>query len=90
MATSPLHPRCEVLLRLVAAAAAPVQPGSLEKSLHASRPTINRALRELVAGGLLDKLGDGRSTRYAATHEARAALAGSISSAPASAPGLLQ
>jgi hypothetical protein len=46
----------------------------LEQALQASRPTINRALRDLLAIGFLEKLGGGRSTRYVATDVAKAAL----------------
>lgn len=51
-----------------------MQPGTLAQSLHDSRPTINRGLRDLLALGLLEKLGGGRSTRYVATPAATAAL----------------
>ena len=67
-------PRHEALLRLIVAAGGPVQPGTLAQSLHDSRPTINRGLRDLLALGLLEKLGGGRSTRYVATPAATAAL----------------
>ena len=55
------------------AAAGPVQPATMEQALDASRPTINRALRDLLAAGLLERRGDGRSTRYVVTDAARAA-----------------
>ena len=74
-------PRHEALMRLVLAAGAPVQPAALEQSLQTSRPTINRALRDLQASGFLIKLGDGRSTRYVATDAAKAKL-GALSSTP--------
>lgn len=85
MTTPVLTPRHEALLRAVLAAGQPMQPGALEKGIQASRPTINRALRDLLASGFLEKLGDGRSTRYVATAAAQAALG----AAPAG-PGLLQ
>ncbi len=92
MPTPTLSHRHDALLRLVLAAGAPVQPGALEHSLPASRPTINRALRDLLAAGFLEKMGDGRSTRYVATDAAKAVLGGALASAaPAPAgPGLLQ
>ncbi len=74
MTTPTLAPRHDALLRLVLAAGEPVQPRALEQTLQASRPTINRALRDLLASGFLEKLGDGRSTRYVATDAAKAAL----------------
>ncbi|MFG6430463.1 Fic family protein [Roseateles sp. LYH14W] len=89
--TAALSPRQDELLRLVLAAGEPVQPGALEQVLQASRPTINRALRDLLAAGLLERLGDGRSTRYVATEAARAAVGASPSDALTPArPGLLQ
>ncbi|WP_159917725.1 Fic family protein [Pantoea sp. 18069] len=90
--TSPfLSPRHEALLRLVIAAGEPVQPRSLEQALEASRPTINRTLRDLLTNGFLEKLGNGRSTRYAATDAAKAALGSEPSAAPIPAgPGLLR
>lgn len=89
--TPPLSPRHAALLRLVLAAREPLQPGALEQALQASRPTINRALRALLATGFLEKLGDGRSTRYGATEAARAALGASSSAVPPPVgPGLLQ
>ena len=91
MATPTLSSRHDALLRLVLAAGDPVQPGALEQALQASRPTINRALRDLLASGFLEKLGDGRSTRYMATDAAKAALGTLPSAAPTPAgPGLLQ
>ncbi len=81
MTTPPLSSRHDALLRLVLAAGEPVQPGTLEQALQASRPTINRALRDLLAYGLLEKLGGGRSTHYRATDAAKAAV---------SEPGLLR
>lgn len=74
------------MLRHVLAAGEPTQPGALEQALQASRPTINRALRDLLASGFLEKLGDGRSTRYVATAAAKAAL-GALSSAAATPAG---
>jgi Fic family protein len=90
--TSPdLTPRHAALLRLVLAAGEPVPPGALEQTFEASRPTINRALRDLLAAGLLEKLGAGRSTRYVATDAAKAALGAMPSVAPTPAgPGPLQ
>ena len=75
------------LLHLVIAAGEPVQPGTLERSLDASRPTLNRALRDLLGAGLLQKHGDGRSTRYTATDAARVALGGAIGASADSAVG---
>ena len=91
MTAPTLSPRHDALLRLVLSAEEPVQPGALEQVLQASRPTINRALRDLLAAGLLEKLGDGRSTRYVATEAAKAAVRALPSAAlmPAR-PGLLQ
>ena len=86
MAVSTLSVRHEALLRLVLAAGAAVQPGALENALETSRPTINRALRGLLASGLLEKLGQGRSTRYVVTEAAKAAL-GVLSPAPPAAAG---
>ena len=91
MTAPTLSPRHDALLRIVLAAGEPVQPGVLEQALQASRPTINRALRDLLASGFLKKLGDGRSTRYVATDAAKAARGGLPSAAPMPAgPGLLQ
>lgn len=91
MTAPTLSPRHDALLRIVLAAGEPVQPGVLEHALQASRPTINRALRDLLASGFLKKLGDGRSTRYVATDAAKAARGGLPSPAPMPAgPGLLQ
>ncbi|WP_137919133.1 Fic family protein [Hydrogenophaga sp. 2FB] len=91
MTTPPLSPRHESLLRLVLAAGAPVQPGALEQSLQASRPTVNRALRDLLASGFLERLGSGRSTRYVVTDVGKATLGALPSATPTSAgPGLLQ
>ena len=86
-----LAPRHEALLRLVLAAGEPVPPGALELALRTSRPTINRALRDLLACGFLHKLGDGRSTRYVATEAATAAW-GALPAATRTptGPGLLQ
>ena len=69
-----LSPRHAALLRHVLASGVPVAPSALEQALQVSRPTINRDLRDLLAAGLLDKQGDGRSTRYLATAAAKAAL----------------
>ena len=85
MTTATLSRRHADLLRLVLAAGEPVQPGALEQALQASRPTINRALRDLLASGFLEKLGGGRSTRYVATDAAKAAL-GTLLSAAAPTP----
>ncbi|WP_110400320.1 Fic family protein [Sphaerotilus hippei] len=91
MTAASLSPRHEALLRLVLGAGAPVQPGALEQALQSSRPTINRALRDLLASGLLEKLGDGRSTRYLATDAAQAALGAVVSVEPtATGSGLLR
>ena len=90
MTTPALSPRHDALLRLVRAATGPVQPGALEQALKVSRPTINRALRELLAVGFLEKLGNGRSTRYVATDAAKAALGALPSTAPTAEHGLMQ
>lgn len=86
-----LPPRDVALLRLVLAAQEPIAPGTLAQALGASRPTLNRALRALLAAGYLEKRGDGRSTRYVATDAAKAGLESSSStdSVPAG-PALLQ
>jgi Fic family protein len=90
MTTPALSPRHDALLRVVLAATQPVQPGVLEQALPVSRPTINRALRELLAWGFLQKLGDGRSTRYVATDAAKAALGALPSTAPTAEHGRMQ
>lgn len=91
MTAPKLLPRHASLLHQVLAAGVPVQPGALEQSLQASRPTINRALRDLLASGFLEKLGAGRSTRYVTTDAGRVALGALASASPARAgPGLLQ
>ena len=77
-----LSPRHDALLRLALAAGEPVQPSALEQALQVSRPTVNRALRDLLASGFLEKQGDGRSTRYVATDAAKAALGALPSAAP--------
>lgn len=69
-----LPPRHEALLREVLLVGQPVAPGALEQTLQVSRPTLNRDLRDLLAAGLLEKQGAGRSTRYLATAAAEAAL----------------
>ena len=74
MTSATLPPRQEALLRHVLAAGQPVAPSELERALRVSRPTINRDLRALLAAILLEKQGDGRSTRYLATTAAGAAL----------------
>ena len=84
MTVSSLSARNEALLRHVLAVGGPTSPGTLEQVLQVSRPTINRALRDLVAAGFLDKQGDGRSTRYSASDAARIALGASTSSSPGS------
>ncbi len=89
MPTSTLSSRHDALLRLVVAAGEPVQPGSLKQAFKASRPTLNRALRDLLASGFLEKLGAGRSTRYVATDAGKAAL-GALPSAASTSAGLLQ
>ncbi len=86
---APLSSRHDALLRFVLAAVEPAQPGALVKALQASRPTINRDLRYLLAAGFLEMLGNGRSTRYVATAAALAAL-GSSPSAAAVDSGLLR
>lgn len=86
-----LSPRHDALLRWVLAAGEPVQPGALEQALQVSRPTVNRALRDLLAAGFLEKQGDGRSTRYVATGAAKSAVGALPSAAPRPAGlGLLQ
>jgi predicted HTH transcriptional regulator len=82
MATFVLPPRYEALLRLILTAGTPVAPGTMEKSLQASRPTLNRALRDLLASGLLEKRGNGCSTRYVATDAAKAALGSELAGSP--------
>lgn len=68
-----------------------MQPGALAQVLQASRPTINRALRDLLASAFLEKLGGGRSTRYKATALARPALEAAPNTTPTpTAPGALQ
>jgi Fic family protein len=86
-----LSPRHHALLRLVLAAGESVQPGALEQALQVSRPTINRALRDLLASGFLERVGAGRSTRYVATVAAKAVL-GAMPSRPLAeaGPGRLQ
>lgn len=74
MTPATLPPRHKALLRHVLAAGLPVAPSELEWTLKVSRPTINRDLRDLLAASLLEKRGDGRSTRYLATTAAGAAL----------------
>jgi len=74
MTTATLPSRHEALLRHALAAGRPVAPSEWERALQVSRPTINRDLRCLLAAGLLEKQGDGRSTRYLATAAATAAL----------------
>lgn len=71
---SSLPARYESILRFIQTATQPVAPGTLEQTLNASRPTINRALLDLVNSGLLEKQGAGRSTRYVATTAGSAAL----------------
>ena len=87
MTNPTLSPRQDSLLRMVLAAGEPVPPGELEQALQASRPTINRALRDLLAHGFLEKLGGGRSTRYVVTDAAKSAL-GALSSAAPTPAGL--
>jgi len=68
-----------------------MDPGGFAYRGFCSRPTINRALRDLLTAGFLEKPGDGRSTRYVATDAAKAALGASPSAAPTpAAPGLLR
>lgn len=83
-----LPPRHDALLRLVLAAGGPAQPRALEQGLQASRPTINRDLRNLLAAGFLERQGDGRSTRYVVTEAAKAALGILPSAAPTPAKSL--
>ena len=86
-----LSPRHEALLRLVLSAKESIQPSALEQALQVSRPTLNRDLRDLLASGLLEKLGAGRSTRYVTTAAGKAALSALPSVASLQeGPGLLQ
>jgi Fic family protein len=85
-----LAPRHAALLGLVIAAGAPVRPSALEQALQTSRPTINRALRELQAARFLERLGGGRSTRYVATDAAKAAMGALPSTATPAQAGVLQ
>jgi Fic family protein len=86
-----LSTRHTTLLRWLITAAQAVQPGELEAALQLSRPTLNRDLRELLSAGFLKKSGDGRSTRYAATDAAQAALRDPLSApSPAAITGHLQ
>jgi len=59
-----------------------VAPSEWERALQVSRPTINRDLRCLLAAGLLEKQGEGRSTRYLATAAATVALRASPTGSP--------
>ena len=77
-----LSPRHAALLRHVLASGVPIAPSALEQALQVSRPTINRDLRDLLAARLLDKQGDGRSTRYLANAAAEAALGALPSGSP--------
>lgn len=91
MTPTALSRRHDALLRLVLDAQGAVAPGALAQALQTSRPTINRALRELLAAGLLEKLGNGRSTRYSITDAAKAALGALPSTTPTPpGPGRLQ
>lgn len=91
MTISPFSARDEALLRHVLAVGGPTSLSALEQVLHVSRPTINRAVRDLVAAGFLDKQGDGRSTRYVASEAARVVLAASTPyAANTTGSGLLQ
>jgi DNA-binding transcriptional ArsR family regulator len=91
MTSTRLLPRHTALLRWVITAAQATQPGELEAALKISRPTLNRDLRELLGAGFLEKIGDGRSTRYAATDAAKAALGDPLSAtSPPSRTGQLQ
>jgi Fic family protein len=74
MNTTKLSTLQDKVLRLVLASEAAVKAGTLEKSLDASRPTLNRALSDLVSSGLLTRQGGGRSTCYIATDAAKAVL----------------
>jgi len=82
MTTATLPPRHEALLRHALAAGRPVAPSEWERALQVSRPTINRDLRCLLAAGLLEKQGEGRSTRYLATAAATVALRASPTGSP--------
>ena len=73
MTDSRLSPRHAALLNEVIAAGEPVQPAVLAQALETSRPTVNRALRDLLDFGFLQRLGDGRSTRYVATDAGKTA-----------------
>jgi len=82
MTTATLPPRHEALLRHALAAGRPVAPSEWERALQVSRPTINRDLRCLLAAGLLEKQGEGRSTRYLAAAAATVALRASPTGSP--------
>lgn len=62
------------LLRLAVVATGPVKPSELEAALKTSRSTLNREFQDLMAAGLLEKKGGGRSTGYTATAAAKAAV----------------
>jgi len=60
-----LAPRTvEERLRLLLPAGAEVAPRELEGRLGVSRSALNKALRRLLADGVLERVGAGRSTRY--------------------------
>jgi predicted transcriptional regulator len=63
MTTATLSPRHAARLHLALAAGQPLAPGALEQALQASRPTVNRALCDLLACGFLDKRGSGQGRR---------------------------
>jgi len=91
MTPPPLPHRQQALLRHVLAAEEPMAPSALAQALKVSRPTINRDLRDLLAAGFLEKQGDGRTTRYVATAQAKAALDALASGSPLPpGPGALQ
>ena len=74
MAQSILPLREDALLRLALANEGPVAPGTLQARLQIARPTLNRVLRNLLAAGLLERVGNGRSTCYIVTPGAQEML----------------
>lgn len=54
----------ERVLQCIRAEAEPLAPRELLRRLDISRPALNVALRALVAGGHIERLGVGRATRY--------------------------
>lgn len=60
------------LLRLIQAGQSPIAPGELEVALAIPRSTLNRELSGLLARNLIEREGQGRSTRYVLTQTAGA------------------